>query len=293
MKMSKGLIIGQVLFMAGLGGVLVFQLKGGKHPPAATAQHEEAKTEAGDGGHTKEEAEEGHGHEGMAKPKAEAHAAKAEARKDPHARKDHDGDPSAAPRDLGSDPKVIARELLDGNGRFATGQRTNYDLTSQRKHSEDGQHPSAMVLGCADSRVPPELVFDRGIGELFVVRSAGNIAEPVAVASIEYAAEHLHSKVIVVLGHDECGAVKASLAGGKLPSENLETMVKYISPALKGLKGWADGPDLVRLGVEANVRRQSEELLRRSPILRKEVGKGEILILKAVYDIHTGRVRPL
>ena len=150
-----------------------------------------------------------------------------------------------------------------------------------------------MVLGCADSRVAPELVFDRGIGELFVVRSAGNIAEPVAVGSLEYAVEHLHAKVLVVLGHDKCGAVKAALSEAKMPTENLETMVGYIAPGLKGLKGWADGPDLVRLAVEANVRRQADELLRRSPLLRKAVAKDEIVILKAVYDIHTGRVRPL
>ena len=308
MKMSKPLIIGQVVFMGALGAVLYTQMKPAKHPPApAPAAH--AEEAAGDGGAAKAGQEEEHegaakgheekGHEAKGHDEAKGHEAKGhEAKghdeaKDPHGKKESDGDPANAARDLGTDPKTIARELLAGNGRFASGQRTEYDLTAQRKRAEDAQHPSAMVLGCADSRVPPEMVFDRGIGELFVVRSAGNIAEPVAVGSLEYAAEHLHTKVIVILGHDECGAVKATLAGGKLPSDNLETMVKYIAPGLKGLKGWADGADLVRLGVEANVRRQGEELLRRSAILRKAVAKDEILILRAVYDIHTGRVRPL
>ena len=300
MKMGKGLIIGQVVFLAALGGVLFTQLKGGKHPPAPAAvpaKHAEGHGDGGAGAATEHEGDKkGHGEDkGHGEQKAhgedKAHATRGEEKA--HAKKEHDGDPASSARDLGTDPKAIARELLAGNGRFASGERTNYDLTAQRKHAEDGQHPAAMVLGCADSRVPPELVFDRGLGELFVVRSAGNIAEPVAVGSLEYAAEHLHTKVIVVLGHDECGAVKASMAGGKLPSENLEAMVKYIAPGLKGLKSWADGPDLVRLGVESNVRRQGEELLRRSPILRKAVAKEEILILKAVYDIHTGRVRPL
>jgi carbonic anhydrase len=293
MKLSKGLIIGQGVFMAALAAVLVTQLRA-KHPPApapAPAAHVEPADDAGAEGKKagSEHASAGHeekGHEGK------AHASKGAETKG-HGDKEHDGDPSSAARDLGTDPKAIARELLAGNGRFASGEQTKYDLTAQRKHAEDGQHPSAMVLGCADSRVPPELIFDRGVGELFVVRSAGNIADPVAAGSLEYAAEHLHTKVIVILGHDECGAVKASLAGGKLPSDNLEAMVNYIAPGLKGLKGWADGPELIRLGVEANVRRQGEELLRRSSILRKAVAKDEIMILKAVYDIHTGRVRPL
>jgi carbonic anhydrase len=291
MKMSKGLIIGQVVFLVALGGVLFTQLKGSKHPAAPAAVSGQHQASTGDGGSAKTGEHESAAQATKVDHDPKGHAAKGE-EKAP-VRKEHDGDPASAARDLGSDPKAIARELLAGNGRFAAGERTAYDLTAQRKHAEEGQHPAAMVLGCADSRVPPEMVFDRGLGELFVVRSAGNIAEPVAVGSLEYAAEHLHTKVIVILGHDECGAVKASLAGGKLPSENLEIMVKYIAPALKGLKSWVDGPDLLRLGVEANVRRQGDELLRRSPILRKAVGKEEILILKAVYDIHTGRVRPL
>jgi carbonic anhydrase len=105
--------------------------------------------------------------------------------------------------------------------------------------------------------------------------------------------EHLHIKVLVVLGHEKCGAVQAALAGGKLPSSNLETLVEYIAPAVKGLKSWAQGTDLVRFAVEANVRHQAKELLKRSRLLRHAVRSGEVTLLKAVYDLETGRVRPL
>jgi carbonic anhydrase len=208
------------------------------------------------------------------------------------AHKDKDEHHGAAAHGLAGEPKAIAKALLEGNTRFVGGGG-HHDLTRQREDSKGTQHPGAMVLGCADSRVSPELVFDRGIGELFVVRSAGNIAEPVAVGSLEYAAEHLHAKVLVVLGHERCGAVQAALAEGKMPTPNLEALVGYIAPAVGGLKAWAEGPDLVRLAVEANVRRQADELLRLSPLLRKAVASGEVTILKAVYDLDTGRVRPL
>lgn len=201
--------------------------------------------------------------------------------------------PTDAGTALEGDSKAIAKALLAGNIRFVAGQPTTFDLIHQREISAGGQHPAVMVLGCADSRVSPELIFDRGIGELFVVRSAGNVAEPVAVGSLEYAAEHLHAKVLLVLGHEKCGAVQATLSGEKMPSPNLETLVSYIRPGIKGLKDWAEAGELIHLAVEANVRRQSDELLKRSPLLREASSKGTITILRAVYDIESGRVRPL
>jgi carbonic anhydrase len=291
MQMSKALIIGQVVFMGALGAVVFTQMRG-SHAPAPAAHRAEDKAEE-------------HADKDKAAPGEKAehdksdHADKAE-----HAEKTEHGEKAEAKdkehkgaahgeKGLTGDAMAIARELLAGNDRFAGGHHVDLNLSAQREGSAGGQHPAAMVLGCADSRVPPELIFDRGIGELFVVRSAGNIAEPVAVGSLEYAAEHLHPKVLVILGHDECGAVQAALAGGKMPSENLQAVVGYILPALKPLKGWSEGPELIRMGVEANVRRQSEELLRRSSILRKAVSGNEITILRAVYDIHSGHVRPL
>jgi carbonic anhydrase len=205
-------------------------------------------------------------------------------------RKGEESDPTAG---FGSDPKQVALNLLAGNARFADGRRNPLDLVEQREVSAGGQHPGVMVLGCADSRVPPELIFDRGVGEMFVVRSAGNIAEPVAVGSLEYAAEHLHTKVLLVLGHEKCGAVQAALSEAKLPSTNLEAMVDAISPAVRELKAWVSGDQLIHMAVEANVRRQADEVLRRSALLRAAVARKELTVLKAVYDLQTGRVRPL
>jgi carbonic anhydrase len=209
--------------------------------------------------------------------------------------KDKEKDSKAAPVDatLGTDPKVVAQNLLAGNARFVEGHRNGFDMVEQRESSAGAQHPGVMVLGCADSRVPPELIFDRGVGEMFVVRSAGNIAEPVAVGSLEYAAEHLHTKVLLILGHEKCGAVQAALSDAKMGSPNLEALVDAISPAVKELKAWVDGDQLVHMAVEANVRRQADEVMRRSPLLRTAVQRKELTVLKAVYDLQTGHVRPL
>jgi carbonic anhydrase len=230
--------------------------------------------------------------------------AKAKKASDEHARpgkgrdkgKERDRKPeeAAVPQTgFGTDPRQVAQNLLAGNARFIDGRRSNPNLVEQRETSAGGQHPGVMVLGCADSRVPPELIFDRGVGEMFVVRSAGNIAEPVAVGSLEYAAEHLHTKVLLVLGHEKCGAVQAALSDAKLPSTNLEAMVDAISPAVKELKAWVSGDQLIHMAVEANVRRQADEVLRRSALLRAAVARKELTVLKAVYDLQSGRVRPL
>jgi carbonic anhydrase len=304
MKITKFVVIGQLVALGGLLAIFAIKSSGSAvpHAAAATAAH---ATPAADKVPAKAEdhASAGHaagksGKAGKIAPLGGGGAAPAAAAPG-HAAPGHGAPGHAAPGHgpvgpaVAMDPKAIAKALLEGNARFTSGDESHAALTDQREASAGGQHPGAMILGCADSRVPPELIFDRGIGELFVVRSAGNIAEPVSVGSLEYAAEHLHIKVLLVLGHDKCGAVQAALSETKMPSANLEALVGYVSPATKGLKAWADGPDLIRIAVEANVRRQAEEILRRSPILRAAVAKGEITLLKGVYDLETGRVRPL
>ena len=289
MKITKFVVIGQLVASAGLLGAFLLRSPAVPAAAAASAVHGSAAAEAGHA--PKPGTPAAHG---TAKPGDEHAPADSDAEKNEHAPAGKSGTKGAhVDHRLGTDAKAIAKALLAGNTRFTTGHGSHPDLTSQRTASAAGQHPGAMVLGCADSRVPPELVFDRGIGELFVVRSAGNIAEPVAVGSLEYAAEHLHAKVLLVLGHEKCGAVQAALSEGKMPSPNLEAVVSHIAPAVSGLKQWAEGGDLVRMAVEANVRRQADEILRRSPMLRAAVAKGEIKLLKAVYDLETGRVRPL
>lgn len=182
-------------------------------------------------------------------------------------------------------------ELLAGNKRFMSGNPQARELVKTRQELAEGQKPRVIVLGCADSRVSPELVFDKNLGELFVVRTAGNIADPVALGSIEYAVEHLHASLLVVLGHEKCGAVAAAAAGGKMPTPNLEAIVKRIAPALKPLQqGGASGDLLTSLGVEANVRMSARDLVKNSEILRHELDEGKLTIIPAVYRLASGEV---
>jgi carbonic anhydrase len=265
-----------------------------KSGPVAQAETGEFKLDVVKPEPAAKPSEDDHGHHGKPSERDKGRKSDSDRKGEREAKSDSDrkSDDDAV-SEFGTDPKVVAQNLLAGNARFIEGHRGNFDLVTQRQVSAGGQHPGVMVLGCADSRVPPELIFDRGVGEMFVVRSAGNIAEPVAVGSLEYAAEHLHTKVLLVLGHEKCGAVQAALSDAKLPSANLEAMVDAISPAVKELKAWMSGDQLVHMAVEANVRRQAEEVMRRSSLLRQAAARKELTVLKAVYDIQTGRVRPL
>jgi len=182
-------------------------------------------------------------------------------------------------------------DLLAGNKRFVSGTPQARELIKTRQELVEGQHPRVIVLGCADSRVSPELVFDKNLGDLFVVRTAGNIADPIALGSIEYAVEHLHASLLVVLGHEKCGAVAAAAAGGKMPTPNLEAIVKKITPALKPLQqGGASGDLLTSLGVEANVRLSARDLVKNSEILRHELDAGKLTVIPAVYRLANGEV---
>jgi len=190
-------------------------------------------------------------------------------------------------------PAAVWADLLEGNRRFAAGSPMPRPLVRTRQDLAMGQHPKVMVLGCADSRVPPELVFDKNLGDLFVVRTAGNIADPVALGSLEYAAEHLHASVLVVLGHRKCGAVKAAASGEPMPSENLNAIVQKISPVIDRLQACFRGDQLASEAVVANVHQSAEDVLANSEILRNEVEKGRLTVFKAVYDLDTGQVEPL
>ncbi|MFY9570851.1 MAG: carbonic anhydrase, partial [Blastocatellia bacterium] len=134
---------------------------------------------------------------------------------------------SKQPDTSSADP--LAR-LLNGNARFVRGVRRPANYKRERRALTKVQHPYAIVLSCSDSRVPPEIVFDESLGKLFVVRVAGNVVDPVTLGSIEYAAEHLHSKLLFVLGHESCGAVRATIDGGH-SSPGIEAIVDRIKPA--------------------------------------------------------------
>jgi carbonic anhydrase len=187
----------------------------------------------------------------------------------------------------------IWTDLMEGNGRFVAGEPRVRELVSTRQELVEGQHPKVIVLTCSDSRVSPELLFDKNLGELFVVRTAGNVADMIALGSIEYAAEHLQSPVVLILGHDKCGAVAAAASGAKMPTANLEAIVQKISPIIKKLDGLVTGDRLISWAVEANVHQVARDMLQNSPIVSEEVEAGKLAIVKAKYDLATGQVTRL
>ena len=190
----------------------------------------------------------------------------------------HPGQIAAAPGKA-----EVIEKLEAGNARFVKGQAPKADLSpGQRAELAKGQHPWCTLLGCADSRVPPELLFETGTGELFTIRVAGNVADPSTIGSVEYAAEHLDSHVVVVLGHEGCGAVKAALGTDSL-GPNLDTLLGFIRP------GIATITDL-DLAVRANVKAQMAALHANSAILRELAHAGKVTILGARYDLDTGAV---
>lgn len=199
---------------------------------------------------------------------------------------------SAQPKALES-PDEIWADLLAGNRRFMSGKPKARPLVAAREELAQGQHPQVIVLGCADSRVSPELVFDKNLGELFVVRTAGNIADPIALGSLEYGAEHLHAKVLVVLGHEKCGAVAAAASGEKMPTANLDAIVKKIFPVIEKYTVCAQGDQLLSLAVEANVLQSARDIVAESPILQKEVAAGKLTVIRAVYKLKSGEVNRL
>ncbi len=190
-------------------------------------------------------------------------------------------------------PQEIWTSLLEGNARFVEGRSTERHPVERRAATADGQQPPAMVLTCSDSRLAPELLFDRDVGELFVVRVAGNVADPVGIGSLEYAADHLGSKVLVVLGHEKCGAVTAALSGAVMPTTSLQALVDELAPALQDLPGTGAAPDRVHAGVEANVRATAAELLATSPVLSGMSTQGKLLVVPAIYDLASGQIRVL
>jgi carbonic anhydrase len=181
--------------------------------------------------------------------------------------------------------------LEAGNQRFVAGKPKAKDLPSRRSSLAKTQAPTVAVLGCSDSRVPPELVFDEGLGDLFVVRNAGNTPDKISIGSLEYAVEHLHTTTIVVLGHTSCGAVAAACSGDKAESANLAAVVEPIAPSCAAAKQ-GSATDLT-LAVKDHVHRSAQQLLASSDIIKSAVSRGEVSIIEAYYDLDTGKVARL
>ncbi len=188
--------------------------------------------------------------------------------------------------------EVLVR-LKEGNERFAAGRVQHaHEAAEWRKQLVAGQHPFATVVGCSDSRVPTELVFDQGFGDLFVIRLAGNIIEPGVLASIQYAVHHLKTPLMVLLGHEGCGAVTAALEAldGKAHEPRLiEGLVRLIEPGLKALDPKLQGPARVSAAVELNVRHSLKQLASTPEVTAREGGKPQIV--GGVYNLESGRVR--
>ena len=188
-------------------------------------------------------------------------------------------------------PAEAMHRLVDGNERFARQKMTaaHHDA-SRREALANGQRPFAIVLGCADSRVPPELVFDEGLGDLFVIRVAGEVAPPEVLGSIEYAVEHLGCRAIIVLGHERCGAVEAALAvpAGTAPEGNLGQLIKDILPSIEKID--RKGPDALDVAVNANAKAVAQTIVSRSNLVGEMTYKGEVVVTPARYDLDTGKV---
>ncbi len=212
---------------------------------------------------------------------------KTDKKKDPHGEK---ADGKSPVKDTKTVADEIWAKLSAGNKRFMAGKHTTINYASARKTLVKGQQPEVIVLGCADSRVPPEFVFDRNLGELFVVRDAGNIPDKVTLGSIEYAVEHLHAKALLILGHESCGAVAAAVSGKEMPTANLSAIVDSISPAFEGSKTCVIGKDVNLSCVELNVKQSSKDVVSRSPILKKAVSDGHLTVIRAVYKMESGEV---
>jgi carbonic anhydrase len=180
--------------------------------------------------------------------------------------------------------------LMAGNRRFVAGKPQVPDLVSLRYKLVAGQSPKAIILACSDSRVGPELIFDQSLGDIFVVRTAGNVADPVALGSIEYAVEHLYSPLLVVLGHQKCGAVNAACSGEKMPSPNLDAIVERIGPAVSRAKAYANSDLLVESAIQENVGQSAHDVQANSEIIRHAVESGKLTVIEAEYELDSGKV---
>lgn len=188
-------------------------------------------------------------------------------------------------------PDQALQRLIEGNQRYVANKTiTLNESASRRAEVAQGQHPFATIFSCVDSRVPPELVFDRGLGDLFVIRTAGQVTDKAVLGSLEFAVAELHIPVMMVLGHEKCGAVKATVEAVEKNAHaeaDIEWLVERIRPAVEKSKGEAG--DAIENAVKANVA-LTVERLKASPILSEAVAAGKLKIVGARYDLDTGSV---
>lgn len=185
-------------------------------------------------------------------------------------------------------PQAALARLIEGNKRFVEGKRLNPNQSKLRlQETSVAQYPFAAILGCADSRVPAEIVFDQGLGDLFVVRVAGNVASQTAIGSLEFATSILGAQLIIVLGHARCGAVVAATKGDPLPGR-IGIFVEEIKPAVERVRNKTGS--LEENSIIANVQYQAEKLAESSTILRGLIKEGKLKIAGGRYDLASGKV---
>jgi carbonic anhydrase len=195
-----------------------------------------------------------------------------------------------------AEPANVAAEealqrLKEGNARFAAGKAVHpRQQPDRRSEVAKGQKPFAIIVGCSDSRVGPELVFDQGLGDIFVIRTAGEVVDDVSLGSIEYAVEHFGTQLIVVLGHSRCGAVSAALADGEAHG-HVRAVVAAIKPAVAKIKGLPGDP--LENAVRATVREVVKRLESAAPVLPARIKAGKLKIVGARYGLDGGRVQPV
>jgi carbonic anhydrase len=194
----------------------------------------------------------------------------------------------------GPTPTASLERLKAGNARFVANASAALPVDAEKRAAQvKGQSPFAMIVSCADSRVPPEIIFNAGLGELFIVRTAGEVADKAVLASVEYGAEHLHAPLLVVMGHESCGAVKTAVstpAGAPSMGPNLDALVGAIKPAFDRMSTPAD-LDHLRDAILANVEQVVNDFLSKSEIVKEMVAEGKLQVVGAYYEFATGRVR--
>jgi carbonic anhydrase len=188
----------------------------------------------------------------------------------------------------GVTPDQALQTLMEGNQRFSKDKSLHLDRTSERRQELlSKQTPHATIVGCSDSRVAPEIVFDQGIGDLFIVRVAGNVVGPLELDSVEYSALYLHSSIVMVLGHENCGAVNAVIGGN---TKDIEAVAELIQPAADATKMQKD--NRLENTIKINAKMMADQL-RNSPVLAGLIAKKKLTVVAAYYNFHTGKVELL
>ncbi len=191
-------------------------------------------------------------------------------------------------------PDDALRLLKEGNARYVSGQPLHANQGPERRLEtvKGGQHPIATIIGCSDSSAPPEVLFDQGVGDIFVIRVAGNLAGPNEMGTVEYGVGHLGTPVLLVLGHTSCGAVTAAAQNAKVHG-HITALINQIKPAVAKAKSWspgAQGDDLVNKAIKANVWLTMENILRKSHEVSDRVKKGRLLLVGGIYDLGSGSI---